>query len=159
MTASKMNKLIRSQSGLILPVLIILIVLTIIMLGIAGYLYFNNPGVASLEFVKQIKERIDQKVNINDQPQFPAEVAITKDGFVPASISIIAGQQVVFVNQDKNTHRIVPYPLATRNMLPELDSENLQPTDSFSYSFEKTGTFTISDDINLGKHKAIVIVN
>lgn len=154
-----MNKLIRYQSGLILPVLILLIALTIVMLGLAGFLYLNNPEIEKPEFVKQIKEKVDQKVNIDYQFLSPTEVAITKDGFIPASISIIAGQQVTFINQDRNAHRILPYPLATRKMLPELDSENLQPTDSFTYSFEKTGTFTISDNMNIDKHKAIIIVN
>lgn len=139
----------------------ILIIATIIMFGVFGILYFylNAAQADKPEFIRRIEDKINRKVNMDYQVRTPAEVAITKNGFVPATISIVAGQQVTFVNQDKNAHRILPYPLATRSLLPELDSEDLQPTDSFTYSFERMGTFTISENINLGKYKATVIVN
>lgn len=151
-----MTKPLYNQSGFILPVLVIV---TIIMLAVAGYLYLQSPEIEKPEFVRQLEEKVNKNIKIDDQIKTPAEVAITKDGFIPATVSIIAGQQITFVNQDKNAHRLVPYPLATRNSLPELDSEDLQPTDSFTYSFEKTGTFTISEHISPGKYKATVIVN
>lgn len=156
----------KRQSGLILPVLILLILLTIVMIAVAGYLYLNNPDIEKPQFMEKIKEDVNQKVNISDQFLAPArsnlaqaEIAITKDGFVPETISIAVGQQVTFVNKDNNTHRILPYPLATREMLPELDSEDLQPSDSFTYSFENKGTFTLSENIKPGKYKVTVVVN
>lgn len=153
-----MNKTLRSQSGFILPILVIV---TIIMLAVAGYLYLKSPEIDKPEFVRQLEEKVNKNIpdiNIDDSIQAPAEVAITKDGFMPSTITVMAGQQIIFVNQDKSAHRVIPY-LASRNSLPELDSEDLQPTDSFTYSFEKIGTFTLSDSINLGKYKATVIVN
>ena len=146
-----------NQSGFILPMLIIA---TVIILGVFGYFYFNSnsPDLRKPDIVRKVEDKIDKKSK-NDQINIPAEVAITKDGFMPATISIAAGQQVTFVNEDKNIHRVIPSTAATRSALPELDSEDLQPTDSFTYSFEKSGTFIVSNGINSAKHKAVIIVN
>ena len=144
-----------NQSGFILPMLIIA---TVIILGVFGYFYFNSnsPDLRKPDIVRKVEDKIDKKSK-NDQINIPAEVAITKDGFMPATISIVAGQQVTFVNEDRKAHRVIAYPLS--KSLPDLDSEDLQPTDSFTYSFERIGTFTLSDDMNLGKYKVTVIVN
>lgn len=143
-----MTKALRSQSGFILPVLVIV---AIIMLTVAGYLYLKSAEIEKPEFVRQLEE--------DDSIKSPAEVAITRNGFTPSTIRIVVGQQITFVNQDKNAHRVIPYTQTSRSSLPELDSEDLQPTDSFTYSFEKIGTFTLSDSMDLGKYKATVIVN
>lgn len=150
-----MNKPLYNQSGFILPVLILLVVVIVV---IARYFYLKNPETVQYQFVKQIEEKINVKPKV-DPVGIPAEVAITKGGFIPSTVKIIPGQQVTFVNEDKNAHRVVPYPLAMRNSLPELDSEDLQPTDSFTYSFEKPGTFTISESLNPGKYTVTVVVN
>lgn len=150
-----MNKPLDNQSGFMLPILILL---TVIMAVITGYLYLKQSEVAQYQFIKQIEEKINIKPKI-DPVMIPAEVAITKSGFIPSTIKIIPGQQVTFVNEDRNAHRVVPYPLAMRNILPELDSEYLQPTDSFTYSFEKSGTFTISESLSPGKYTVTVVVN
>ena len=150
-----MNKHLRSQSGFILPILILLAVAIVV---IGRYFYLKKPEMVQYQFVKQIEKKINIKPKV-DPVVIPAEVTITKGGFIPSTIKIIPGQQVIFVNEDKNAHRIVSYPLATRNILPELDSEDLQPTDSFAYSFESPGTFTISESLNPGKYTVTVVVN
>ena len=137
-----------------LPILI----LAVIMFGIAGYLYLKSLGIERPALVRQLGEKVTDKANIDNWIKNPAEIMITKDGFVPATVSIVAGQQVTFVNQDKNAHRVIPSPPTTSKSLPEFDSEDLQPSDSFTYSFESIGTFTISDNKNSGKHHATVIV-
>lgn len=147
----------QESAFIILPILIFL---TIIMIAVAVYLYLKGPQVGETQLFKQLEE----KVKINKGPQVEglsvmAEVAITKDGFMPATIKVMPGQQVTFINQDRSSHRVVPYPLATRHILPGLDSEDLQPTDSFVYAFEKSGTYTISESINPGKYTATVVVN
>lgn len=129
------------------------------MIVVLGYLYFFSTEFVKTDIFKKVEERVSKTQNIEDRIKAPAEVAFTRNGFVPATISITVGQQVVFTNTDGNAHRIIPYPLATRSLLPDLDSENLQPTDSFTYSFENRGTFTISENMNPGKYKALLIVD
>lgn len=144
-----------NKSGFILPLLIFI---TIIMFGITGYLYLKTLQIDKPELVKQLEEKVSDKVDIDNWIKTPAEITITKDGFVPATVSIIAGQQVTFVNQDENVHRVIPSPPTTVKSLPEFDSEDLQPSDSFTYSFENIGTFTVGDNKNSGKHQATVMV-
>ncbi|GEM_PF-5617739 len=149
-------KVLRSHSGSIYPMLLVGLA---IIFGLSGYVYLkNNHEIIDLETPKLVKQ-FKEKANQSDRAVTPVEIAITEDGFKPAAVAIAVGQQITFVNQDKNAHRVISYPLATRNQLPELDSENLQPTDSFTYSFEEAGSFTISENISPGKYKAIVVVN
>lgn len=146
-----------NKSGFILPILILI---TLIMLGVAGYLYLKIPEIDKVGFIRQqLENKVSRKMNADDLVERPAEVAITKNGFVPSTITIVAGQRITFVNQDASAHRVIPYPRANRNSMPELDSGNLQPTDSFTYAFENIGTFTINNNINLEKFNATVIVN
>jgi len=148
-------KSLSNQSGFVLPILILAV---IAIFAVAGYLYLQSLGIEKPTLVTQMGEKISDKTNIDNWIKTPAEITITKDGFVPATVSVMAGQQVTFVNQDKNIHRVIPSPPSTNQSLPEFDSEELQPTDSFTYSFEKIGTFTVSDNKNSEKYKATVIV-
>lgn len=136
-------KLKNNQLGFIVPTLVIS---TVLVMLLTSYLYLRNNKVPKQAFTRQ-------------QSFTPAEVAITKDGFVPSTITVAAGQQVTFVNQDTNIHRVIPYSEVSKSALPQLDSEALQPTDSFTFSFEQEGTFVLGDDINSGKYKATVIVD
>lgn len=146
-----------NKSGFILPILILI---TLITLGVTGYLYLKFPEIDTAGFIKQqLENKVSKKINTDDLVKSPAEVAITRNGFVPSTITIVAGQQITFVNQDASTHRVIPYPRAKSNSMPELDSGDLQPADSFTYAFESTGTYTISNNINIEKFKATVIVN
>ncbi len=143
-----------NKSGFILPLLILA---TLGMLGVLGYLYIQIPDTDKPEIIRQIQK----KVNISPlagAAEPTAEIAITKEGFVPQTVSVVAGQQVTFVNKNNAAHRIAPYPKSAFNNLPAFDSEDLQPTDSFTYSFEKIGTFTIADSLNPYKYKVTVIV-
>lgn len=155
-----MNKLIynslHNQSGFVLPLLMIV---SVIAFGAFTYFYFQSSDSSKLDVLRKVEEKVSKQTNTDDRIKIPAEVAITKNGFMPATISIVAGQQVTFVNKDKNIHRVIPSTATTRNALPELDSEDLQPTDTFTYSFEKSGTFIVRNGINSGKYQATIIVN
>lgn len=121
----------------------ILMFVVVVILGILGYFYIKNPKIQKPGEV---------------QAKSIAEVSITKDGFVPETLSVVLGQQATFVNDDKTAHRVIPDPSFATDSLPEFDSEDLEPSDSFIYSFEKKGTFTITDSLNSSKYKVTVIV-
>ncbi|MBI2040117.1 cupredoxin domain-containing protein [Candidatus Microgenomates bacterium] len=146
-----MKKYKNYQSGFIVPLLILA---TVLMAGIFGYLYLQSPQTYKPPVLKQVQK----KINIEEAVNSPAEVTITRDGFTPATISIVAGQSITFVNQNKAAHRIVSYPKTAINNLSEFDSEDLQPTDSFTYSFEKIGKFTVADSYNPSNYKVTIIV-
>ena len=130
------------------------------MLGVTGYLYLKIPEIDKGGFIQQqLENKVNRKMTTDDLVKSPAEIAITKNGFVPSTITIVAGQQITFVNQDASAHRVTPYSKSSRMNLLDLDSGDLQPTDSFTYAFESIGTFTLSNNKDLEKYRATVIVN
>lgn len=74
-----------------------------------------------------------------------AVVEITAGGLMPASISVVAGQQVKFINKDSNPHRLMADP----EILQDFDSMNqLAMGDSYTYVFDTPGTYYYYDSVN-----------
>ncbi len=67
-------------------------------------------------------------------------VAITKTGFVPTSLTIMQNDSVTWTNSDTQNHQVASQdaPFA---------SPILKPTETFSYTFTKVGKFTITDPL------------
>lgn len=89
----------------------------------------------------------------------PAQVAITNNGFIPSVVQIRLNQGVVFTNISSSLHYIKSDPYPLNNTLKELDSINpLSKNSSYTYIFNKTGTYTYHDDLNPYTFKGSVIV-
>jgi len=87
------------------------------------------------------------------------EVSITKTAFVPAAITVITGQVVVWTNNDTSPHQVASDPYPTDNALLSLNSQTpLSQGQSYSYVFNKTGTYTYHDNLNPYTLKGTVIV-
>jgi len=72
------------------------------------------------------------------------QVTISKDGFMPTSLRFKAGSQVTWTNTDTAAHSL------TSPQLEDLVSDSLAPKDSYSFTFEKQGTYTInSNDVTM----------
>jgi plastocyanin len=88
-----------------------------------------------------------------------ASVVINKDGFLPATIKVKKGTTVTWTNQDASPHRVASDPHPTHEGLPGLDSgEPLAKGDTYSFTFEKTGTFTYHDHLNPMTLQATVVI-
>ena len=74
-----------------------------------------------------------------------AQVSITGDGFIPATLSVKPGTKVIFTNTDTKPHQIQANPHPTGRSLPGLSSQILNTTQSYSYTFAKTGTYAYHD--------------
>ena len=147
-----------NQQGLILPLLLILIASGV---AILGYLYLGQdssqliPQVSQVkdQFKDQVKKLVPNQLSVTKTSVLPtssALISITKEGFTPSTITVAKDQQVTWVNQDQSNHQILSKEL-------ELDSELLQPNDSFTFTLEKIGTFSYQDPLN-PKVKGTVIV-
>lgn len=89
----------------------------------------------------------------------PAQVSIAKNGFVPQTIQVKKGQSITWTNTDKNPHQVASDPHPTHTNLPGFDGqEALATNDSFTYTFEKVGTFTYHDNLNPLKFRGTVLV-
>ncbi|HLG90680.1 MAG TPA: dockerin type I domain-containing protein [Candidatus Saccharimonadales bacterium] len=78
-----------------------------------------------------------------------ATVSITNSGFVPATISIKAGDQVTWINNDSVPRQVAADPHPAHDSIVDFDSSiALQPGDSLGFFFETAGTFTLHDESN-----------
>lgn len=123
-----------------------------VILIFAGFLYFDG----------QIYRKVVQKspVELTPTKVLPqAHVSTTKDGFTPQTIQVKKGQSVTWINTDKSPHQVASDPHPTHTNLPGFDSqEALTLNDSFTFTFEKTGTFTYHDNLNPLKFRGTVVV-
>jgi len=76
-----------------------------------------------------------------------ATVQITKVGFVPAAVSIKAGEAVTWTDLDTAAHQVV---FKQRNGLQCAQPLVVQPTQSASCTFTKAGKFNYSDQTQKG---------
>ena len=89
-----------------------------------------------------------------------AQVAVTPDGFSPASISIKKGSSVEFTSTDMAPHWVEsdPYPSATS--LPALDATAaIGSGDSFTAVINSAGTYTYHDRLNPTVTGTVIVTN
>lgn len=135
----------------------------VVLLGIGWFL--NQQGILSK--MSQNAQQLWQEFLSLESPtvssptsQIPtAQVTITEQGFVPQTILIKKGSTVNWTNRDNKPHRVTSDPHPTHSVLPTLGEDNLLITGaSYTYTFNKTGTFTYHDEQNPLKFKGVVIV-
>lgn len=80
----------------------------------------------------------------------PAAVSITKGGFSPSTVTVKAGQAVVWTNHANSSHFVVaddPKPVNANEPLPN-SGQPINPSDSYSYVFNQAGTYGYHDTAN-----------
>lgn len=135
----------------------VIILILLVMLGIAGYFIYISP----------LKEQVIQLFNqttlnnlpVSTQPQklkYSAQVTVTGQGFIPATLLVKQGTQVTFISKDNKLHQVASDPHPTHAGLPSFFQT--KPASSFTYTFVQTGTFTYHDETNPLKTHGTVIV-
>jgi plastocyanin len=66
------------------------------------------------------------------------EVKAIDNSFQPEAAQVAAGTEVTFVNDGRNSHNVVP---VEEGAEWAVDTEDFQPGDSSSYTFEEPGTY------------------
>lgn len=91
--------------------------------------------------------------------QSAASVAINAQGFTPATIKIKKGQSVTWINTDNKPHQPATDPYPSEDGLPGFKAEEpLNKNDTFSFTFDKPGSFAYHDRLNPIKVKGTVVV-
>jgi plastocyanin len=102
---------------------------------------------------------IQNKSKQTTQAESAATVQITNSAFVPETIKIKQGQSVTWVNADTALHQIGADPYPSHAKLPSLFSEeSLAQNETYTFTFDKQGTYTYHDPLNPTTLKATVIV-
>jgi plastocyanin len=88
-----------------------------------------------------------------------AEISITKDGFVPATLQVPVNTQVTWSNEDDQSHQVAADPYPKDNSIPNFNNKVvLKKADSYSFDFTKAGTYTYHDENNPLSFKGTIIV-
>ncbi|MGH2562254.1 MAG: cupredoxin domain-containing protein [Thermomicrobiales bacterium] len=94
----------------------------------------------------------DQADDTDDEELPPSEnaVAMRNDSFVAASIKVAAGTTVTWANADPAVHTVTS---TDRTFV----SENLDPGDSYSFTFETAGTYDYVCIFHAGMAGTVVV--
>lgn len=87
----------------------------------------------------------------NTAAQAPAQAKVTlnDDGFVPATITVNHGTQLTWTNRGSSSHQVAADPYPLNNSIPGFDStRSLLPGDSLTFTFDRTGTYHLHDQLN-----------
>lgn len=119
--------------------LLVVVVVVVLLGALAGYFLMNRGSSAS--------------------ESDTAQVVITAARFTPSTIKIKKGQSVAWVNQDGQAHQIASDPYPSEDLLPALNSqEPLARGESYTFTFDKAGTYTYHDHLNPLALRGTVIV-
>ncbi len=131
--------------------IIILVSIVVAAVIIAGaYVVGNN--------LKKNKENTVATQSPENKVLYSATVEITRAGFVPATIAVKKGTVVVWTNTDSLPHQVASDPHPNHDKLKGLFSDPLTNGKSFSFTFNKSGTFTYHDHLNPLKFYGTVVV-
>lgn len=131
---------------------IVIMVFVVLLLASGGNFYLNKKETAPVTTVTSTAPP-NKTISIAT-----ANISITKDGFIPATIQVEKGSQVIWTNTDSSPHRIVTDPNTANIDLEALDIDPLSQGDSFIFTFEQSGNFTYHDWMNPSKFKGTIIV-
>jgi plastocyanin len=88
-----------------------------------------------------------------------ATIEVTGASFSPQTIKIKKGQSVTWVNQDTTPHQVMANPYPTGTSLPSLNStEPMVLGESYTATFDKTGTYAYHDPLNPAALNGVVMV-
>ena len=131
----------KSSKKNILVIIVAVVVVTLLGLGI--YTLVKNTGKKS---PKQLAKQ-------------QAEVSITSNGFIPATITVAKGTTVTWKNADNARHQVASEPYPSHSKPEDLFAiEPLATGDTYSYTFNEAGTYNYLDQLNPYKVKGVVVV-
>ncbi|HKX72581.1 MAG TPA: cupredoxin domain-containing protein [Candidatus Saccharimonadales bacterium] len=108
------------------PAIIVTVILVALLaIGAGAYLVWNT---------------IQNNIPVSDAPD-PAIVTITADGFTPETVKVSKGQAVTWTNTGAAPRRIA----ADDASLTLNSGDDLQQGESFTFTFDQTGTFPYHD--------------
>ncbi len=94
------------------------------------------------------KDAPQQKQPSPISQQQEVQVAITKDGFLPAVLLVKKGAKITWTNTDDANHQIQANPHPTGESLLGLKSEILGSRQAYEYTADTSGNFGYHDYLN-----------
>lgn len=153
----------------------------IIIIGAIAYMVLRSPENSSRQTVEETslpleptEERnvfvelapeedvgLDEDLRLQEDAANGSDtVAVSVDdaGFSEETITVLAGTTIVFTNNGQGLHQIASDPHPTHTNVSGLDPKRgLATGETFSFTFERAGTFTVHDHL-APSHKATIVV-
>jgi len=94
-----------------------------------------------------------------DQSPVPGANAIvySDSGFSPASLTVKIGETVEFKNNSQNRVQVNSDPHPTHTLFPVLNIGQIAPGESSSVTFDKAGTYTYHNHLNVSQTGTIMV--
>jgi plastocyanin len=83
---------------------------------------------------------------LSDTAKPKAVIQITPGGFVPATLAIKAGTQVIWQNTDSAPHAVASDPYPANSSVPGLSSKTILPGGSYTYTATKSAKIDYHDN-------------
>jgi len=127
-------------------------------------LYSGNGSENDLGALVTAPPENGQETGIGTEPETQSEsqefmVDITSSGFSPKALEISQGDTVTWTNKDSASSWPASNNHPTHNIYPGFDaSRGLRDGESYSFTFDKVGTWGYHDHLSLS-HTGTIIVN
>lgn len=87
-----------------------------------------------------------------------AEVSITANSFEPATLTVKVGTKVTWTNQEDLEHWVASNPYPANTDLPGLNAgKKMVKGDTYSYTFDKAGTYNYHDDLSPTTNGTVIV--
>ena len=118
----------------------------------AGFTQEETP--AESELVSSPETTDDETVQTGD-----VTITITEAGFDPQHVTVAVGTTVTFVNNGQALHWPASDVHPTHQILPEFDAkQGLATGETYSYTFDNTGTWTFHDHLSSTHTGTVTVV-
>lgn len=107
--------------------------------------------IAIVAIVKQAQNNVANE-------DVPAQVVVTGGGFQPQVVKVKKGESVTWINKDSKSHQIASKQPNDPGANSFDSQETLGQGDSYTYTFEKSGTYTYGDKVEPTRYAGTVIV-
>jgi plastocyanin len=88
-----------------------------------------------------------------------ARVTVMATGFQPSELAVKTGTKVVWTNEDTKGHSVGANPYPSHDSLRALVSPILSQDQTYTYTFDKAGTYYYHDDQNPTLNAKIVVTD
>lgn len=130
----------------------LVVVLVVVVVGLLGW-YFLNDG--AIDTNTGTTTQATKKVEIIHPPA--NTIWVVNGSFTPAVMTVKVGEKVTWVNKDEYARRVASDPHPTGSNLPDLESNDLEEGESFSFSFTEAGEWGYHDYLNPVKRGKITV--
>lgn len=119
------------------------VAIAVLVIAAAGIIAFQRKN-AAFTVIKDTNVTKEPAEEDSDEFKYEAVVAITSEGFVPATIEVKPDTRILFENKDTEAHSVDPTPGGDIEQF-FASKGNIEPAGGYGHSFETPGTYNYHD--------------